>query len=116
MSQGAVSDCIHYYMPELPDNTWEQLKGELNVSFAEVNDQNHTFTMLCKAQQHKTETVQAYAERLYALAQDAFEKTGKALVESQLIGFFIDGLYYDFLCMKVMREVQKLSNRLFNLD
>ena len=36
---------------------------------------------------------QVYAERLYALAQDAFEKTDKALVESQLTGFFIDGLY-----------------------
>ena len=101
-SRGAVSDYIHHYMTEHPDNTWEQLKGELNVHFAEVNDQHHAFTMLCKAQQHKAETVQVYAERLYALVQDAFEKTNKALVESQLIGFFIDGLYYDFLCMKVL--------------
>ena len=38
----------------------------------------------------RLKTVQVYAERLYALAQDAFEKTDKALVESQLIGFFIE--------------------------
>ena len=63
--------------------------------------------MLHKVQQHKTETVQVYAERLYALAQDAFENTNKVLVASQLIGFFIDGLYYDFLCMKVMLEGSK---------
>ena len=75
MSQGAVSDDIQCYLTEHPDNTWEKLKGELNVCFAEVNDQQHAFTMLHKAQQHKAETVQVYAERLYALAQDAFEKT-----------------------------------------
>ena len=63
--------------------------------------------MLHKAQQHKTETVQVYAERLYALVQDTFEKTDKALVESQLIEFFIDVLYYDFLHMKVMQEGPK---------
>ena len=89
-------------MTEHPNNTWEQLRGELNVHFAEVNDQHHAFTIIHKAQQHKTETVQAYAVRLYALAQDALEKTNMALVESQLIGFFIEGLYYDFLHMKVM--------------
>ena len=44
---------------------------------------------------------------MYALAEDALEKTDKALVESHLIGFFIDGLYYDFLHIKVMREGPK---------
>ena len=102
MSQGSVSDYILCYMTEHPNNTWEQLKGELNLHFAEVNDQHNTFTMLCKARQHKTETVQVFAERLYALAQDAFEKTNKALIESQLLGFFTDGLYDDCLHMKVM--------------
>ena len=95
-------------MTEHTNNTWEQLKGELNAHFAEVNDdQHHAVTMLHKGQWHKTETVQVYAERLYALAQDAFEKTDKALIESQLIGFFIDGFYYDFLHMKEMREGPK---------
>ena len=49
-------------------------------------------------------SVQVYAERLYALANDAFAKVDKAVVESQLVEFVIDGLYHDFLCMKVMRE------------
>ena len=49
MSQGAVSDYIQHYMTEHPNNTWEQLKGELNVCFAEVNDQHYVFFMLCKA-------------------------------------------------------------------
>ena len=77
------------------------------MRFAEVNDPHHAFTMLCKAMQDKHETLQVYAERLYALAKDALTKVDKALVESQLAGFFINGLYHDFLCMKVMRENSK---------
>ena len=42
--------------------------------------------------------------KLYALVNDAFAKVDKAVLESQLVGFFIDGLYHDFLWMKVMRE------------
>ena len=46
--------------------------------------------------------VQVYTERLYALANDALAEVDKAVVESQLVGFFIDVLNYYFLCMKVM--------------
>ena len=63
--------------------------------------------MLCKARQVKHESVQVYAERLYALANDSFAKVGKAVGESLLVGFFIHLLYYDFLPMKVMRENPK---------
>ena len=55
-------------MTEHPNSLWEDLKSELNIRFAEVNDSHHAFTMLCKARQRKTETVQVYSERLYALA------------------------------------------------
>ena len=41
------------------------------------------------------------------MANDALAQVDKAVVESQLIGFFIDGLYHDFLCMKVIRENPK---------
>ena len=64
--------------------------------------------MLCKARQTKSETVQVYAERLYALANDAFAKVDKGVVESQLVGFFIDGLFHDYLRMKVMMENPKM--------
>ena len=63
--------------------------------------------MLRKARQTKHETVQVYAERLYTLAHDAFAKLDKTVVESQLVGFFIDGLYHDYLRMKIMRENPK---------
>ena len=48
--------------------------------------------------------MQVYAERLFALAQEAFagQQGGLGAVESQIIGFFVDGLYHDFLKMKVI--------------
>ena len=52
-------------------------------------------------------SAQVCAETLHALANDAFAKVDKAFVESQQVGFFIDRLYHDFLCMKVMRENPK---------
>ena len=49
-SRGAVSDYIQRY----PQNSWEQIKSELNVRFAEVNYPYNAFTMLHKARQVKT--------------------------------------------------------------
>ena len=46
------------------------------------------FTMLCKARQSKNEIVQIYAERLYALANDAFAKVDK-VVESRLVSLLM---------------------------
>ena len=94
-------------MTENPNSSWADLKSELNVRFADVNDSHNTLTMLHKARQSKIETVQIYAERLYVLANDAFAKMDKVAVESRLVGFFIDGLYHYFLRMKVMRENPK---------
>ena len=94
-------------MTEHPKSSWEDLKSKLNIRFAEVNDSHHSFTMLCEVRQTKSETVQVYSERLYALANDAFAKIDKGVLESQLVGFFIDGLFHDYLRMKVMRESPK---------
>ena len=63
--------------------------------------------MLHKARQTKHETGQVYAEQLYTLAHDTFAKLDKTVVESQLVDFFIDGLYHDYLHMKIMRENPK---------
>ena len=50
---------IQRCMAAYPENSWEQLKSELNVRFEEVNDSHHTFTILHKARQVKHESVQA---------------------------------------------------------
>ena len=41
------------------------------------------------------------------MAYDAFVKVDKVVVELQLVGFFDDGLHYDFLHMKVMLQNPK---------
>ena len=55
---------------------------------------------------------------LYASANDAFAKVDKGVVESQLVGFFIDffidGLFHDYLRMKVMRENPKPFKLLYH--
>ena len=79
------------------------------MRFAGVNVPHYTFTMLHKEMQVKHESVQVYAERLYALTNDAFTKVDKAIVELQLVRFFTDWLYHDFLHMKVMRKNPKKS-------
>ena len=80
-SRAAVHDYIQRYMADYPENSWEQLKSELNVRSAEVNDPHHAFTILHKARQVKNESVQVYVERLHVLANDAFAKVDKAVVE-----------------------------------
>ena len=44
---------------------------------------------------------------LYTLANDAFAQIDKSLVKLQQVGFFIDGLYHDFLPIKLMKENPK---------
>ena len=83
-------------MAKYQENSWEELKSELKVRFAEVNYPHHAFTMLHKLRQVKHESVQVYAERLYALANDVLTKVDNTVVESQLVGFFTYGLYMRF--------------------
>ena len=77
-------------MTQHPNSSWEDLKSELNIRFAEVNDSPHAFTMLCKARQTNSKTVQVYAARLYASANDTFAKVDKGVVEElQSVCFMI---------------------------
>lgn len=45
-----------------------------------------------------------YAEKLIALGDDAFLGQPADVKDRQLVGYFIDGLYHDYMKMKVMRE------------
>ena len=74
--------------------------------FSEIQDSQHAFTLLRQTKQKPCETVQVYAKRLFALAQEAFARQQEGLdaVDSQMIGFFVGGLYHDFLMMKAMHD------------
>ena len=84
---GAFSNYIQHYITENPDSAWEQLKSGLSLKFVEICDPHHALSLLHKARQSKSETVQVYAEKLHALAHDTFMKLNKAVVESHLVFF-----------------------------
>jgi hypothetical protein len=56
--------------------------------------------------QRRHENVQLFAERLLAIAEDAYAcmDVSTAAIERQLIGFFTDGLVHDELKLCVMRD------------
>lgn len=68
--------------------------------------------MLRSIKQKPNENVHAYVERLLALAEDAYvgynngqqQAAGLAIIERQLIDYFIDGLHEEHLKFKVMRD------------
>jgi hypothetical protein len=68
--------------------------------------------MLRQVRQSPQETVAAYSERLWRIAEQAYpdmpyNKETTAFMEKQLVDIFADGLHYDYLRMKVLRETPK---------
>lgn len=100
-SGGPVSDFLSRYLEAQPNANWDAIKNELRTRFGEVIDQQHAILLLKKVKQKPTEPIQVYAERLLALGEDAFNDDG--VMQSQLVGYFIDGLAKDYMKMKVMR-------------
>ena len=62
--------------------------------------------MLHKIKQKHEENIPVFAERLLSLANQAYsdDSLRTAEVQNQLVNFFIDGLSYDYIKIKVMRE------------
>ena len=105
-SAGPVSDFIQRYITNNPNNTWNQLKVELTMRFAEISDSNQALKMLSEIKQHRDENVQCYAERLLSLASEAYNNQpgGVRAANRTLVGHFTDGLYFDYLQFKMLRE------------
>ena len=52
--------------------TWQELKRQLTLRFAEVTDEQHAFALLQRVRQEKDESVPLFPERLQTLANEAF--------------------------------------------
>ena len=102
-SAGPVSDFIERYITNNPNNTWNQLKAELTMRFAEISDSDQALKMLREIKQKKDENVQCYAERLLSLPTEAYSGR-QGGVDRSLEGHFTDGLYFDYLQFKLIRE------------
>lgn len=104
-SKGAVSGFIQRYMEAFPQNTWNDMKGELAKRFSDVTDPQYALSLLRSIRQKPGENIQIYAERILSLAEEAFEGQGGNTVERQLIDTFVDGLINnDQLKMKILRD------------
>lgn len=62
-----------------------------------------------RTRQNSNESVQLFAERLLQIAEDAYSKDRlkDPLVQQQLVDIFCDGLTFDYLRMKILRENPK---------
>ena len=92
-------------MDAFPQNTWNDLRGELAKRFSDVNDSQYALSLLRSVRQKVGENIQIYAERILSLAEEAFAGQGGNAVERQLIDTFVDGLVNnDQLKMKILRD------------
>ena len=76
------------------------------MRFAEISDSDRALKMLREIKQHRDENVQCYAERLLSLASEAYsnQPCGVRAADRTLVGHFTDGLYFDYLQFKMLRE------------
>ena len=106
-SSGAVSDFIKRFLDSRPTENFNTLRRELSNRFSDVADRAHAFALLGKTKQKQDEGVQIYAERLLTLAREAYDNVqdgAAAIVDQQLIEFFIDGLRNDTIKLKILRD------------
>ena len=110
-SKGVVSDFISRFLEAaaLGGNapTWAELKRQLSLRFNDVADTQHALALLMKVRQNRGETVPAYAERVHVLAAEAFPNPitlQLPAVQTQLVGYFQNGLLHDYAKMKLMRS------------
>ena len=70
-----------------------------------MTDPQQALSMLRRTRQKHTEGVQVYAERMLALAEDAWpDRITDKLVQCQLVDIFVDGLTSDTIARKLMRQ------------
>lgn len=106
---GPVADFVRRYLTEQENKrehpSWDILKRNLTTRFADITDPYQAFAVLRKTKQGPNESVQLYAERLLNVAEDAYPQPGdRPVVEQQMINIFLDGLFHDYLKMKILRE------------
>ena len=103
---GPVSDFVQRFLTVHDDCTWVKLKAELTARFADITDPQHAMHLLRRLRQQKDESVQLFAERLLALAEDAWPEHDltNAEIANQLINIYTDGWIDSRIARKLMRD------------
>ena len=105
-SGGPVADFIHRSLVNNPNQTWQEMKAELAVRFAETVDPVHAMSQLRRCKQQKGETVQLYGERMLDLATEAFpgQDLANPIIQRQMIEIFTDGIFSNGIARKILRD------------
>ena len=108
--KGSVGDFIKRYLDETEASesvaSWNDLKKLLKNRFSEITDPQHALAIMRRTKQFDGESVQLFAERLLQISEDAFDsdRIANPLIQQQLVDIFCDGIAYDYLRMKILRE------------
>ena len=100
-TRGTVSDYNQRHMVEYPEDSWEELKSELNLRFAS--------TTLHKAKASQTWVCTGLHREVVCFANYAFTNVDKAVVESQLVGFSLMGYTMTSYAWRSWDEIQNIS-------
>lgn len=86
--------------------SWTDLREMLRNRFAEITDLQHALVVMRRTRQNSNESVQ-FAERMLHIAEDAYnrEKLKDKVAQQQLVNIFCDGFTFDYLRMKILREI-----------
>jgi hypothetical protein len=110
---GPVADFIKRFFEENnakhQKTSWGALRVLLDKRFGDITDAHQALAQLRQIRQGSDEPVQLYGERFLKVAELAYpdahmHKETKDFIQKQLVDVFCDGLYFDYLRMKVLRE------------
>ena len=94
------------YLRDHPQSDWSNAKAALKGRFSDLADTQFAAQQLRRLKQKSSENVQAFAERIYSLAEEAYpgQDLSNAVLQKQLTELFIDGVSEDTIVRKLIRE------------
>ena len=104
--KGPASDFLARTLKQRPNIPWANLKTQLKEQFGDSGDGLLAKQKLLRTVQHRDESIQNFAERLFSLAEESYanDDLANAIVQSQLVEVFTAGLREDGIARKLLRE------------
>ena len=104
-TQGSAADFILRKQKDDPRIQWANLLSALKERYSDLSDSQYAKQRLHKLKQLQFESVQNFGERILSLAQEAYPNTNMQdeMLQSTLVGVFMDGVQNDFLARKLIK-------------
>ena len=105
-SRGVVSSFIERFLRDNQNVTYRDLVAELTSRFSDVADSHSALQILRKIKQNRSETIQAFHERIMDVAEQAFINVNLAdfAYQEQLVVCFTDGLCDNRIARHIIRQ------------